>query len=506
MTGGLIQLASKGPQDVFFTYNPQITFFKSVYKKHTNFSIQPMKQYFIYPPDFGKKVTCLLSKNGDLIHKIFLVLTLPRLKPYTYKSIPIQMAWVKNIAYTLIQSVEIEIGGKTIDKHYGEWMYLWSLLNENRDIGFLKMIGDIPDLFTFSEEKQEYTIHIPLQFWFCRHSGLSLPLLALQYQDVRIHVHFEEFEKCHLLHPTHKIELESELVNFQENEILFQEIDGKRHYLRFHSFDALSQTMYYSVLDTMTLQSQSMTTNMNQFDKILSSIYENPKYFIRSLQSNAFAVPKVNSVSTIFLNQKLKYISLKSSYLLVDYIFLEKEEKQKFLQTKLEYTLEQVTTLQEKTLEGGSKQIRFDLEHPCKYIVWVTQYSYMKHSLIQQFMNYTDLPFDHIQANSLLLYQSILMNGLEFCSLRDAKYFNFIQTYQHFLYTIPKGVNLYSFSLHPHLYEPSGSCNMSKIENLSLQLVFQPNVTITKDAKFRGYGVYYNVFQIVNGLSGLVFV
>jgi len=124
MTGGLLQLVAYGAQDIYLTGNPQITFFKVVYRRHTNFSLESIENVFSGTARFGNRVTCQISRNGDLINRIYLVTTLPQLDPVAdpTKTGIVQAQWVKSVGLRLVNDVWIEIGGQQIDKHYSEWM------------------------------------------------------------------------------------------------------------------------------------------------------------------------------------------------------------------------------------------------------------------------------------------------------------------------------------------------------------------------------------------------
>ena len=126
MGGGLLQLVAYGAQDVYLTGNPQITFFKVVYRRHTNFSIESIVQSPNGNPAFGSRITCQISRNGDLLHKLMLEATidLPDTSAASAKDAYIQ-PWV---GYNILKSLEIEIGGQRIDKQYGQWMYIWNEL------------------------------------------------------------------------------------------------------------------------------------------------------------------------------------------------------------------------------------------------------------------------------------------------------------------------------------------------------------------------------------------
>ena len=124
MAGGLIQLVSIGLEDLYLSSEPEITFFKMVYKRHTNFSQESVRQSFSGEIDFGKSVECNISRSGDLLSGIILEFDLPKIVGKRGKSV----SWVNSIGHHIIQEVEISIGGTPIDKHYGEWLEIWSQL------------------------------------------------------------------------------------------------------------------------------------------------------------------------------------------------------------------------------------------------------------------------------------------------------------------------------------------------------------------------------------------
>ena len=181
MGGGLMQLVAYGAQDVYLTSDPQITFFKAIYRRHTNFSIESIAQVFNGTAGFGRKATVTVSRNGDLVTNSYLEVELPALEG-TWK-------WVDNVGHRLIEEVELEIGGQRIDRHYGEWLDIWSELsmsNEKKDMFDKSMVhrgATTPD-------GSAKTLYIPLQFFFNRNQGLALPLIALQYHEVKINFTF----------------------------------------------------------------------------------------------------------------------------------------------------------------------------------------------------------------------------------------------------------------------------------------------------------------------------
>ena len=195
MGGGLLQLVAYGAQDVYLTGNPQITFFKVVYRRHTNFAIEAIAQTFNGSPGYGNRVTCQISRNGDLVHRMYLSLLMP----------DDSSIYCAGYGLRVINNIEIEIGGQKIDKHYSHWLYIWNELSlpKSKRSGYNKMVGmsgggGTAILGNGGGDKymRGRTLYIPLEFWFCRNVGLALPLIALQYHEVKINIQFETGANC----------------------------------------------------------------------------------------------------------------------------------------------------------------------------------------------------------------------------------------------------------------------------------------------------------------------
>ena len=187
MGGGLLQLVAYGAQDVYLTGNPQITFFKVVYRRHTNFAIEAIQQTFNGNPGYGNTVNCQISRNGDLINRMYLQVEVPARTANND-------TYVNYLGLRLLKSVVIEIGGQQIDKHYSDWMYIWNELSlpTGKRYAYDKMVGANSADTTASAT----TLYVPLEFWFCRNVGLALPLIALQYHEVKVKIEFEQKSNC----------------------------------------------------------------------------------------------------------------------------------------------------------------------------------------------------------------------------------------------------------------------------------------------------------------------
>lgn len=194
MTGGLMQLVAYGAQDIYLTGNPMITFFKVVYRRHTNFAMESIEQTFNGSVGYGNKVTCLISRNGDLLSGLTLQATLPADPSASGAGVD---RWMDGIGHYLVSEVSVEIGGQQIDKHWGDWLEIWAQLTvpAGQERGYREMIGQLPhEGLTAAERREdtaEKTIYVPLQFWFCRNVGLALPLIALQYHEVKVNLTFK---------------------------------------------------------------------------------------------------------------------------------------------------------------------------------------------------------------------------------------------------------------------------------------------------------------------------
>ena len=194
MGGGLMQLVAYGAQDIYLTGNPQITFFKVVYRRHTNFSMEAIEQTLNGTVGASSRVTSTVSRNGDLVGRMYL----------EHKIAADAVANDSNYGTQMIDYVEVEIGGQRIDKQFGHWMEAWFELTEHNPTGNVHtMEVAAAEATTNATRIQKLAcaggvagaavayankIFVPLQFWFCRNPGLALPLIALQYHEVKVNL------------------------------------------------------------------------------------------------------------------------------------------------------------------------------------------------------------------------------------------------------------------------------------------------------------------------------
>ena len=589
MGGGLMQLVAYGAQDVYLTGNPQITFWKVTYRRHTNFAMESIEQTFNGQADFGRRVTCTISRNGDLAYRTYLQVTLPEINQAMNQDTDaltrhtggygVYSRWLDFPGEQLISQVEVEIGGQRIDRQYGDWMHIWNqlTLSAEQERGYNQMVGNTTQLTYVTDPLfndvdgpceanaprqvcaprnalPETTLYVPFQFWYCRNPGLALPLIALQYHEVRINLDLRPIDEC--------------------------------------------------------LWAVTALKNEN---------------------GGSAAGTGGKKVSTAYAQ------SIVAASLYVDYVFLDTDERRRMAQNPHEYLIEQLQFTGDESVGSSSNKIKLNFNHPCKELIWVVQpdenVDYCasldnKQHLFNVFgaqpFNYTDavdaLPnafhafgtessltggeqngegfltadgmfqqvgpagqdkqvastsdyTDYARATSgdhrgkagdsevsgtksadfatsafqgwddtftagningtdamppvlagvsdagtFVLSETALtmhcwgenpvvtaklqLNGQDRFSEREGTYFDLVQPFQHHTRTPDSGINVYSFALRPEEHQPSGTCNFSRIDNATLQLILS-NATVegTKTAKVRVYATNYNVLRIMSGMG-----
>ena len=191
-TSTLLQLVARGRQDAFLTGSPQVNFFTHVYRRYTNFAVESIPIDMDGTPEFGRRITTVIPRKGDLLAAMFLEVDLPPL-PLGPGGVP--NYWVNDIGHAMIEYVSIEIGEKEIDKHTGEWLNIWGELTTplNQRAGYDQMVGHFNVYPPADMSGQTLHLSVPLRFWFCTRIGAALPLIALQSSPVRLIIKLRPF-------------------------------------------------------------------------------------------------------------------------------------------------------------------------------------------------------------------------------------------------------------------------------------------------------------------------
>ena len=539
MPGGEIQLVAYGEENMFLNNDPQITFFKIVYRRYTNFSIETVKSTFTYQGTFGKKISCEISKLGDLLHKMWLVMELPNIPIlYDYSNnvdTKLKFAWARKIAYAIIDYVEIEIAGQIIDRQWGEWLNILNELNVTLYNSSLdQYIGNIPELYTLkntSDGIPSYTLHVPMCFWFCNNSGLALPLLCLEYNTIRFNIQLNDFDKCGIFSPTNYIKLTKYYGNGIVGEPLVQYSQLGIVRAEFDSLDVgdvdkttmeiLNYNLYYKKISDNTFITTRDDYYKNYFENNLSDIinqnFNKVNYIIYGLKSGSIYVPinsTLNDPNSIYIEKNYIYkniidISLKNIYLLIDYIYIDKEERVKFYNDKHEYLIEQVFFSGIKYLNNLNNKNIIEIINPCKWLIFMGQISYLTNPNVNDNFNYKTSYIrnnNEIEGTSVIKSAYLSFNGIPVTDMMDMNFYNYLQPFFYFpMAKVPDGYGISTFCLNPINIQPSGSCNMSCFNTFEINTKFNTIDIDYNNYIFKTYGITYNILRIVHGVSGTIF-
>ena len=490
MGGGLMQLVAYGTQDVYLTGNPQITFFKVVYRRHTNFSIEPIQQTFNGIASFGRFVSTTISRNGDLLYRMYVVTTLPSVPANGYD----QFRWLNWVGHILINYAEIVIGGQKIDRHYGHWLHIWNELTQTfgHQAGYATMVGNVPKLVQSTiDGTPQVKLFIPLRFWFNRNPGLALPLVALQYHDVQINLQFANKEDCYWSSSQNRIP--DELVDASLwVDYIYLDTDERRRF---------AQASHEYLIEQLQFNGAEPTTSTNAQIKM------------------AFNHP-VKEI--IWTTQKDSVIN---SEIMKDY-----GGQQWFNFTdSIDYTYFSGTP--QDPLGGGIGTAAYNSGNwfhslPMTGIAngsfaTAGQYGQVGSQSLNA-LNFNDLfganpsdPLSRAWTAQLPVFDSgenptefgkIQLNGHDRLAQREGRYFNTVIPQECHENCPATGINVYSFALKPEDHQPSGTCNFSRVDIATLLLTLTQQTLAEGDtAKTRIYCTNYNILRIMSGMAGLAF-
>ena len=537
-----MQLVAYGAQDIYLTGNPQITFWKVTYRRHTNFAMESIEQTFNGQADFGRRVTCTISRNGDLAYRTYLQVTLPEIGTSLVSNQQIYARWLDFPGHQLIDDVEVEIGGQRIDKQYGDWMQIWNqlTLDKNQEKGYNKMVGQTTQLTFLTDPSfadvdgpcdstaprqvcaprnslPETTLYIPLLFWFCNNPGLALPLIALQYHEVKINLDIRAIDEC--LFAVNSLSNTSTDAKVQAAysqslvaaslyvDYVYLDTDERRRMAQ-NPHEYLIEQLQYTGAESVGSSSNKIRLNFNHPCKELIWVVQpdcNVDY-CSSLTGgttlyNALGAQPFNYTDAIdALPNSIKAFGSDAGVGATSRAFINASglfnDAGAFdlagpVAGSTGVTTNSVNTV--NTWGGGG----------------VVQGATSENSGVSDAGTFvlaeTSLDM-HCWGENPVVTAKLQLNGQDRFSEREGTYFDQVQPWQHHTRTPDTGINVYSFALRPEEHQPSGSCNFSRIDNATLQLVLS-NATVsgTNTAKVRVYARNYNVLRIMSGMGGLAY-
>ena len=573
MGGGLMQLVAYGAQDIYLTGNPQITFFKVVYRRHTNFSMESIEQTFNGTAKPCSRVSCTISRNGDLIHKMYLRIShnaaacscdasgIPTSSRGQAVGSPIPVipdtldggSKVDDIsvcANDLINNVEIEIGGQKIDKHYGDWLNIWTQLTTPAS----KNAG-VEEFLNLKKGKFSY---IPLQFWFCRNPGLALPLIALQYHEVKLNIEFSKSKSggscnggmCELTPDANDWDSATLWVDY-----IYLDTDERRRFAQV-SHEYLIEQLQYTGAETIKGATSSVRLNFNHPIKELiwraTGMVAAAQTDKREDRTNNPVVGYVDgSVVTVtytIINQALQS-SIVAGTLITQRAADGTGDAVATLIVKTDYagqvaatsTTSLVCVLRSGTPNSSGALVIGNATYSAANLLntHATEGTALTNSIPSaspssttespkpvykypqtgQTVSGMDASVGASSGDVCAAAQwsdiTLQLNGHERFSERHSEYFRLIQPFQHHT-SIPvdSGIHCYSFALKPEEHQPSGTCNFSRIDNAVLKLNGRTTMLSAKDeaqlndkseGTLRVYAVNYNVLRIMSGMGGLAY-
>jgi hypothetical protein len=471
MGGGLLQLVAYGAQDAYITGNPHITFWKVLYKRHTNFALEAFRVNFTGAPTYGQRVVAVVNRNADLIWKTYVEVTLPNTSDGSTDTYATDVVWTagaqRRLGYVLLKQIEVEIGGQIIDRHYGEWLYLWETLTADVDTAFKldAMAGGEYSgrVSSFSAADacggRPKVLYVPLQFWFNRNPGLALPLIALQYHEVRFNITLADA---------------TDLVCANTQ--------------------ATGTTVSYAASQLPALRDMAL-----YIDYVYLDVDERRKF---AQESHEYLIEQLQFEGQQQITTSSARLDLTLNHPIKELIWIFQDSRKTDCGD---------TTLTPIALPAAAN-------NGTAANVTGTANAYTQ-------------PFSY---NDIVDRCRLQINGQDRFDERYGDYFWKVQPYQHHtggtgmgsrilgatgpattsgavVYGSTNPINVYSFAIQPEEHQPSGTCNFSRIDSATLVFDSQTSGSAgTYPSKaypynFRLYAVNYNIFRIMSGMGGLAY-
>ena len=519
-----MQLVAYGAQDVYLTGNPQITFWKVTYRRYTNFSMESIEQTFNGQADFGRRVTCTISRNGDLAYRTYLQVTLPQIdQTMAASGKSVYARWLDFPGEQLVSQVEVEIGGQRIDRQYGDWMHIWNqlTLTSEQQRGYNKMVGNTTQL-TFVTDPgfapvdgpcssdaprqvcaprnalPETTLYVPLQFWYCRNPGLALPLIALQYHEIKINLDLRPIDECLWAMKSLGEEGCGKVTNAYQQSIVAASLYVDYVFLDTDERRRMAQNPHeYLIEQVQFTGDESVGSSSN---KIKLNFNHPCKELIWVVQPDA----NVDYCESLVCNGHLNQVLGAQPFNYTDAVDVLPNSLLAFGGLEALNGTYGFISASGVLDDAGANTISGT---PSGYDI--PRFNSNEDSGVSDAGTFvlaeTSLDL-HCWGENPVVTAKLQLNGQDRFSEREGTYFDLVQPYQHHTRSPDTGINVYSFALRPEEHQPSGTCNFSRIDNATLQLVLS-NATVsgTSTAKVRVYATNYNVLRIMSGMGGLAY-
>jgi hypothetical protein len=519
--GGLVQVVARGNQDHYLTSKPDITFFKELIEKHTVFASESIEQVFNGTGDFNKKVVCALQRNGDLVTKMYLKVTLPALSA--------GQCWCPRVGYAMIKRAELNCGGTTLEEHTGDWFNVQhnTCRDAHLDRVHDEMIGDTEALTVPGEGTLATTLYIPLNFSCCRHNANALPYVATQFHDYRVEIELNPLANLvcgrNASSATGSLSAATLMVDY----VFLGKVERTKFAESIHEYlieqvqdlsegvNATSQR--FRIAFNHPVKALHVNVQQTKYTAGNAFLAWNPKDWhamqIQATKRAALAWGTLNTSTGIYEgNSSISDAGFKAAITAarvapVDIsgaVVAGDADATMVLGYPLDMRYCSMTITELGTLVGNSVTRGTTGDASANYDITV-----------RDWCNYGTFLDRSVNPVSQML---ISLNNQDRLSRRDGMYYNYVQSWQHFNVAAQDGLNSHSFAINPCNLQPSGTVNMSRIDNASIHLEFittapvrvsgamtAVSVTVHSAATCNIYGPNYNVFRVMGGMGGMGF-
>jgi len=554
MSGGLMQLVAYGAQDVYLTGNPNITYFKAVYRRYTNFAIETTTNTFSSgnAKPGATDTTIIIPRNGDLIQYLTLRVSLAAQNVSTAGPGD-QIAYVRRLGHALIGETRVEIGGAKIDRHWGMWLDLWYELTHppGKEKAYRQIIGDVPELTQLRPATvglPARDIYVPLIFWFCKNAGMALPIVALAYHEVRIYFNFKTIDKLFVTqgNVTYNNFNSNSLFNNVQLLIDYVYLDSeeRRRFAQASHEYLIEQLQRYTEGFTDYKKSSKITFNHPTKELVwvsqLSNYTDGRKYLAYSNTddwTSALDAAVVNLIYGSIITTGTGGTQFTAGTTLPFPMNNGNTIIVTVLGTMNTYVVRLDPTVSYQVLVNGVLTDLYTLIYEITILIdssGVVSIVPERHGLTISHLgpptSSASVDTRYTAGKNLDVFTSlahnygvnldgsgnpcetaqITLNGYDRTPVFPGEFFNYLQTYYKHTNTPTDGVNIYSFAIDPEKLQPSGTLNFSRIDNAFLNITHSQNfmnlVSASKASiNFYVYGINYNVLRVMSGMAGTAF-
>lgn len=428
----------------------------------TNFNKVEYDQYFVSDCLFGEKTICNINTiNGDLINEIYLLLTLPSI---SLNNDNMEFRWINNIGFRIIDFIEIMIDDISLQKIPGKYIELYHNIMKN-NIDMDKMIGNnIPEINDYSRTKNQYTLYIPIPFYFCIDNNNALPISRLQNKNIRIYVSFNNIENLIEYGPDSLFTIsETDISSLKKYDTIYQD---NRKVGTFFYYDETKQLIHYKKY----LSENIHVNDRSLQDNITSHIMKkNTSTLLHNASKTWLNIPvKTNEINTYYIYDFSNIINFQS-HLVVKYVTLSEEERHMITKTnsynKVEYMITDIDINIYDSLNDTKDIFEVNSNKKLVDIFFFTE------------STFDGILTDYIFESSLYMNDNVIVYEKKDSAFTNSLtwFESYMQQNKIYMEQKNKYIHMYNFCLNPEniLKQPSGFVSMNFFHKLQLHIKYK---------------------------------